>query len=340
MIINTSKVGLLRATRLPWNMQYIKKYTAIQPFHTSINVLNYAVTAPAPALPLPNNVDAAETTRFSPQRSRDISDNIMVISHSPISMIDITTDNTMMNSTWRDTSTVQDLHVQSYDCFGAVSLNAVMQSNVPSPFGGMHKFSHLNMPGGQWSQEYKFTSQNMHSSHYRSLRESTRADWVAYDQNATVGMNVGQACSHTAGRFYSTQASSPPPKVPPTTATSAIGTQTPQQQSGEALSKKDQLKRAFKDYGATIVAFHVGISLISLGGFYMLISSGVNMMPMLEFLGIESSAIIEKVAVGSTFVTAYAIHKVFAPLRISITLGSTPFIVRFLRARGFMKPKK
>ncbi|KAH8395480.1 hypothetical protein KR215_008215 [Drosophila sulfurigaster] len=296
---------------------YFNSFSAIQPFHISVNVLNYAVTAPAPALPLPNNVDAAETTRFSPQRSRDISDNIMVISHSPISMIDITTDNTMMNSTWRDASTVQDLHVQSYDCFGAVSLNAVMQSNVPSPFGGMHKFSHLNMPGGQWSQEYKFTSQNMHSSHYRSLRESTRADWVAYDQNATVGMNV-----------------------PPTTATSAIGTQTPQQQSGEALSKKDQLKRAFKDYGATIVAFHVGISLISLGGFYMLISSGVNMMPMLEFLGIESSAIIEKVAVGSTFVTAYAIHKVFAPLRISITLGSTPFIVRFLRARGFMKPKK
>jgi len=63
------------------------------------------------------------------------------------------------------------------------------------------------------------------------------------------------------------------------------------------------------------------------------------MVPLLEFLGIESSAIVEKIAVGSTFVTAYAVHKVFAPVRISITLGSTPFIVRFLRARGFMKPK-
>lgn len=63
------------------------------------------------------------------------------------------------------------------------------------------------------------------------------------------------------------------------------------------------------------------------------------MMPVLEFLGIESSVIAEKIAVGSTFVTAYAVHKVFAPLRISITLGATPFIVRFLRSKGFLKAK-
>lgn len=189
MIINTSKATLLRAARLPVGVQYLKKYTATQPFHTSTNALSPALPAPAPALPIPNNVDAAETTRFSPQRSRDISDNIMVMSHAPISMIDITTDNTLSAS---QAPFVQDLHVQSYDCFGAVSLNAVMQSNVPTPFGGMHKFSHLNMPGGQWSQEYKFTSQNMHSSHYRALRDSTRADWVTYDQNARVVGN-GQA---------------------------------------------------------------------------------------------------------------------------------------------------
>lgn len=40
----------------------------------------------------------------------------------------------------------------------------------------------------------------------------------------------------------------------------------------EKLTKKEQLKRAFKEYGATIVVFHVGISLLSLGGFYVLVS--------------------------------------------------------------------
>lgn len=39
-----------------------------------------------------------------------------------------------------------------------------------------------------------------------------------------------------------------------------------------ALTQKEKLKRAVKDYGATVIVFHVGISLISLGGFYLLVS--------------------------------------------------------------------
>lgn len=42
----------------------------------------------------------------------------------------------------------------------------------------------------------------------------------------------------------------------------------------------------------------------------------------------------------STFVIAYAIHKVFAPARIATTLTATPFIVRTLRARGILQPPK
>ncbi|EDV57584.2 protein FAM210B, mitochondrial [Drosophila erecta] len=105
------------------------------------------------------------------------------------------------------------------------------------------------------------------------------------------------------------------------------------------LSKKEQLKRAFKEYGATIVVFHVVISVISLGGFYALASCGINLVPVLEYLGMGSSAFAEKVATGSTFVVAFAVHKIFAPARISITLGITPFIVRYLRSKGLLKPK-
>ncbi|XP_016987662.1 protein FAM210B, mitochondrial [Drosophila rhopaloa] len=105
------------------------------------------------------------------------------------------------------------------------------------------------------------------------------------------------------------------------------------------VSKREQLKQAFKEYGATIVAFHVGISVISLGCFYALVSSGINLVPILEFLGIGSSVIVEKLATGSTFVVAFAVHKVFAPARISITLGTTPFIVRYLRSKGLLRAK-
>lgn len=38
------------------------------------------------------------------------------------------------------------------------------------------------------------------------------------------------------------------------------------------LSRKDKLKRAVKEYGATVIVFHVAISLASLGGFYLLVS--------------------------------------------------------------------
>jgi hypothetical protein len=51
----------------------------------------------------------------------------------------------------------------------------------------------------------------------------------------------------------------------------------------------------------------------------------------------EKMATSELSANASTFVVAYAVHKCFAPVRISITLGSAPFIVRSLRAKGWLK---
>ena len=151
--------------------------------YTAVPMQSLAATA---ILPIPNNIDVAESTRFSPHRARDITST--VLSHANLYIaptIDITADNSY-NSAQPNAYNNQAEHVESYDCTGAVSLCASMQSNVPSPFGGMHKFSHLNMPGGQWSQEGKFTSQNLHSSHYTELREVARAGWTTYNQNATL----------------------------------------------------------------------------------------------------------------------------------------------------------
>lgn len=48
----------------------------------------------------------------------------------------------------------------------------------------------------------------------------------------------------------------------------------------------------------------------------------------------------KRAAGAATFVVAYAVHKVFAPARIATTLTATPFIVRYLRKIGFLKPPK
>uniref|UniRef100_A0A8V0YR93 Family with sequence similarity 210 member B n=1 Tax=Gallus gallus TaxID=9031 RepID=A0A8V0YR93_CHICK len=109
--------------------------------------------------------------------------------------------------------------------------------------------------------------------------------------------------------------------------------------SGEnkKLNKSQQLKQVFKQYGAVGVSFHVGISLISLGIFYVAVSRcGLYI---LFKLGFSESSLQSKMAAGtSTFVLAYAIHKLFAPVRISITVVSVPFVVRYCRKIGFFKP--
>nr|XP_046239176.1 protein FAM210B, mitochondrial [Scatophagus argus] len=108
---------------------------------------------------------------------------------------------------------------------------------------------------------------------------------------------------------------------------------------GGKPSKTQQLKKVFKEYGAVGVSFHIGISLMSLGMFYALISSGIDMAALLCKLGFSEAVVQSKMAAGtSTFVLAYAIHKLFAPVRISITLVSVPLIVRYFRKTGLFKP--
>ncbi|XP_016361144.1 protein FAM210B, mitochondrial isoform X2 [Sinocyclocheilus anshuiensis] len=110
------------------------------------------------------------------------------------------------------------------------------------------------------------------------------------------------------------------------------------QRSDEKPSKTQQLRKVFKEYGAVGVSFHIGISLISLGMFYLAISSGLDVTALLCKLGFSESVVQSRMAAGtSTFVLAYAVHKLFAPLRISITLVSVPLIVRHLRKTGLFR---
>ncbi|XP_067652539.1 uncharacterized protein [Haliotis asinina] len=108
------------------------------------------------------------------------------------------------------------------------------------------------------------------------------------------------------------------------------------------LTQAEQLKKTFKEYGATVIVFHTGISLMSLGGFYLAVSSGIDMVSLLEKIGIGKTLVGSEalVAGAGTFVVAYAVHKVFAPARIAITVSVTPFLVRYLRKVGILKPPK
>lgn len=108
---------------------------------------------------------------------------------------------------------------------------------------------------------------------------------------------------------------------------------------GGKPTKTQRLKKLFKEYGAVGASFHICISLMSLGTIYLLVSSGIDMGAMLGKLGFNETVVQSKMAAGtSTFVLAYAVHKLFAPARMSITLVSVPLIVRYLRKTGLFKP--
>lgn len=145
----------------------------------STNKLHLAVQREYPnaaVLPLPPNVDPTESSRFSPLRNRDINGSAMVTHHSNV--IDVTLEQTFEQEATKS-NIYEDPHLESHDKNTPVSLNSVMQTTVPEPFSPQ-KFSHLNMPGGQWMQQTKFLSHELNSSHYTNLRQEVRSGWNDY----------------------------------------------------------------------------------------------------------------------------------------------------------------
>ncbi|XP_050675976.1 uncharacterized protein LOC126972920 isoform X1 [Leptidea sinapis] len=214
-------------------------------------------------------------------------------------VISVYNDRDICNISKIDITLQCDPHVNKYDCRGAVSLSSSMQSNVPSPFSGNH--THLNMPGSQWGQGHKYLSDHLHSAHYLTLRNEYRA-------------KMFNGAYTTATRNMSTNVK-------------------------DNISTKEKLKKAVKEYGSTVIVFHVSISIMSLGICYGLVSSGVDLVAVMKYLNIGEGTLSNMITSNAgTFVIAYGIHKVLAPARIAITLTATPFIVRYLRNIGFLKP--
>jgi Protein of unknown function (DUF1279) len=236
----------------------------------------------AAVLPLPPNIDPTECNRFSPQRSRDITANAICVHEHNIDVTHMDTDAAAATTQL----SLSDPHIGSYDCSGALSTACMMQTSVPEPFGGMHKFTHLNMPGGGWEQTSKFVSHDLQSSHYTNLRQEVRKNWSNYNSDV---VNKSGTLSHNKRHFSTGIASSLnnwPLLTNPirgrvflltnerdfSTGPASDAEKKPTAVDDKPVSRKDKLKKAVKEYGATVIVFHVGISLASLGTCYLLVS--------------------------------------------------------------------
>lgn len=240
----------------------------------SSNKMHLAVQRDYPKaaqLPIPPNIDSTEVSRFSPMRNREINGSV----------IDVTLDNSSLVSETNLEPIFQDAHLENYDRNSVVNLSVVMQTNVPEPFGGMNKFCHLNLPGGAWPQQTKYLSHELQSAHYTNLRQEIRQDWNSYDashQNkGTSGMLTKfdfktvllKTCFNEHYFFINKRFISLNTKNFNDTASS---TEKSPQQPQEKETNKSKLKKAVKEYGSTVIVFHVGISLMSLGLCYGLVS--------------------------------------------------------------------
>lgn len=236
--------------------------TKAQVHMTSIIKYPEAVT-----LPLPNNIEDiadSEKARFSPQRNRDISGPV-IVAKSPESL-----------NSLNKTILANDPHLDSYDCIDVISLNASMQSNVPQPFSSDGDYMHLNMPGGQWSQSDKYVAEDLQNAHFSNVTNTNQLD---FGNNKNPGTYF---CVHTNGSFLSGQQllysciQSTQNNLFSKSLTKTINqshrffSSMPMEEKN--LSRKEKLKNAVKEYGATVIVFHVAISLVSLGGFYLAVS--------------------------------------------------------------------
>jgi Protein of unknown function (DUF1279) len=232
-------------------------------------------------LPIPPNIDATDFARFSPLRNRDITASTMNVHHE-MNPIDVTLDQAMPEAK-TETATFEDPHLGSYDRHGSVNLSCIMQSTVPEPFGGNHKFSHLNMPGGSWGLQTKYLSHELNSAHYTQLRQDMRSDWSEYDEKAPKGTTetgvknayycslLKPNCLNDHHHFLIINK-----RFISLSARNSNEAQKPQGELDSTPPAKEtaqsKLKKAIKEYGSTVLVFHVGISLMSLGMFYGLVS--------------------------------------------------------------------
>ncbi|XP_071824514.1 protein FAM210A-like isoform X2 [Apostichopus japonicus] len=110
-------------------------------------------------------------------------------------------------------------------------------------------------------------------------------------------------------------------------------------ETGRPLSNWARMKIMMKTYGYVVIPVHWVIAPVWFGGFYYAIKVGVDIEPMLTKIGVSDHHIETlKNSKASTALMAYALYKIFTPLRYTVTLGATEFTIRSLRRRGFIKP--
>ncbi|XP_052888625.1 uncharacterized protein C18orf19 homolog A [Anopheles moucheti] len=107
----------------------------------------------------------------------------------------------------------------------------------------------------------------------------------------------------------------------------------------EKLGLFARFKKMYKEYWYVLVPVHCLTSVMWFGGFYYASTSGVDVIAILESLGVSETLInpVRDSSLGHIAV-AYLLYKIATPARYTVTLGGTTISIKYLEQWGYIKP--
>uniref|UniRef100_A0A182M783 DUF1279 domain-containing protein n=1 Tax=Anopheles culicifacies TaxID=139723 RepID=A0A182M783_9DIPT len=107
----------------------------------------------------------------------------------------------------------------------------------------------------------------------------------------------------------------------------------------EKLGLFARFKKMYKEYWYVLVPVHCITSVMWFGGFYYASTSGVDVIAILESLGVSETLInpVRDSSLGHIAI-AYLLYKIATPARYTVTLGGTTISIKYLEQWGYIKP--
>ncbi|XP_059060535.1 uncharacterized protein C18orf19 homolog A [Achroia grisella] len=100
-----------------------------------------------------------------------------------------------------------------------------------------------------------------------------------------------------------------------------------------------RFKDMYRDYWYVLVPVHMVSSAVWFGGFYYAVRSGLDVLAILESIGVSETLISPlRDSSAGYFALAFALYKAVTPLRYAVTVGGTTVAIKKLTAIGWIKP--
>uniref|UniRef100_A0A182QBP3 DUF1279 domain-containing protein n=1 Tax=Anopheles farauti TaxID=69004 RepID=A0A182QBP3_9DIPT len=140
------------------------------------------------------------------------------------------------------------------------------------------------------------------------------------------------------GSFGKTQKQQTPNEKQQDVASSSP-TEQPEDAVPEKLGLFARFKKMYKEYWYVLVPVHCLTSVMWFGGFYYASTSGVDVIAILESLGVSETLInpVRDSSLGHIAI-AYLLYKIATPARYTVTLGGTTISIKYLEQWGYIKP--